>query len=357
MSSILQSLRKDWRKNYRYHGGLSAFARCWNGDRKLRQGRILPTPEPPPILDFTVFSVVPEMSALWAVLTEHVVQLRPLRFLLGDCSGGLRGGTDNCLVVPMLNVHHGEKLDLFFEHACRADVVVVCDDDIYWLDEEPLTWALDRLAEDPEIAVVSLIPKPELSSVLRGRVERAMGSLLIVRRSIWQRERLSWRVVYPPPSEGYDWFYDTGEFAQVELGRRGYRVVFGPAELRRHFVAFDGVSSWTLKIQKYSGRILAAVEGIPVRQEKALQTVFFLRGLEAFFRELGGDNTRRHLVVPPSSLDRARRICEGLLTPESVETIHDRVAESFCRIRSRMLALDEIPGWHRKLRWMLGLDR
>ncbi len=340
MSDSLRLLRKGWRNNYRAHGGLRAFARCWSGDRKLHQGRALPEPDPLPKIDCTVFSVIPQLSALWAVLFERVVGIRPMRVLLGDCSGGLRGGTGTCLVTPMLNRHHGEKLDAVFDHLCRADVVLATDDDIFWLDEEPLRWALDRLAAEPEIAVVGVVPKRQRSEVLVGQVEHAMGSVLVVRRDLWMREGLSFRVAYPPPEAGLNWLYDTGELAQVELGRRGYRVEFGPEELRRYLPKFDGVSTWTLKMRKYRGEIGAAVGDSHGRQFKALQTVYVLRGLARLYAELppGRRNTD---VLSPAILDRAESICRRRLAPEVAESVREWVAEDMGRVRKKLLDLGE----------------
>ncbi len=353
MTRLFHLLRDDWRKNYRYHGGMAALTRCWHGHRALRRGRVTPEPTVATRMDCTVFSVVPEMTALWAVMFERAVRPGSLRVLIGDCSGGLGGGTETCRVVPMLNVHHGEKLDLFFAHLCRAELVLVTDDDIFWLDDAPLRWAVGRLAAEPDVAVVSVAPKPQLSSVLRGKVDRAMGSVLIIRRSIWEREELSFRVVHPPPSEGVGWHYDTGEFAQVTLTQRGRRIDFAPPELRNHLVAFEGVSSWTLKIQKYSGDLRAAIESVPIRQEKALQTVFVLRGMAELIDELKGEQLPRDLVQAVM-LDRAQSVCEELLDAARVRQIQGRVSEMLARIRRRLFDLEEIAPIGEDLRRMLG---
>lgn len=338
MRTFLRLLRDDWRKNYRYHGGWRALARCWRGDARLRRGHAGAEPAAAPRLDVTVFSVVPEMSALWAAAFERVAAVRPRRVLLGDCSGGLGHGTGDTTIVPLLNRHHGEKLDLFFDRLCRAEVVLVTDDDIFWLDDEPLAWALERLAAEPDVAVVALRPKEVLSSVLRGKVERAMGSVLFIRREIWTREELAFRTVHPPHTDDMKWHYDTGEHAQVELERRGYRVLFGPEELRRHLVDFEGVSSWTLKMQKYDGDLRPAVAGVPVRQEKALQTVFVLRGLAEILAGLGlGERSR---IVPAAILDRAQGVCEELLGPARAAELRREIEASIGRLRERLAAFD-----------------
>ncbi len=352
--SLPRMLRDDWRKNYRYHGGLRALYRCWAGDSRLRRGRALAQPRVTPRLDCVVFSVVPELSALWAVMFERVIGLRPMRVLLGDCSGTLRApasGSDVCSVAPLLNRHHGEKLDLFFEHLCRADVVLATDDDIFWLSDEPLLWALDRLAADPETAVVALAPKRGQSEVLEGKVERPMGSILVIRRALWMREGLRFRVAYPAPEEGLAWHYDTGEFAQVELARRGYKVEFGSEELRRQFVTLTGISSWTLKLQKYDGEIGVAVRGHRGRQRKALQTILVLRELARILAHLPG--RRRTRLISPAILDRAEKICEDLLEPEVAEATRKWVEIAMALVQQRLLGLGDLEQLAKSLDGML----
>ncbi len=353
-STLLRLLRDDWRKSYRYHGGVRAVYRCYSGDRRLRRGKALAKPEVTPALDCTVFSVVPELSALWAAMFERVIRLRPLRVLLGDCSGGLGApppGSDTCLVTPLLNRHHGEKLDLFFEHLCRADVVMATDDDIFWLSEEPLRWALERFAADPEIAVVALAPKHGTTEVLEGKVERPMGSILVIRRGLWMREGLLFRIAHPPPEEGLTWIYDTGEFAQVELGRRGYRVELAPEDFRRHFVHLTGISSWALKLQRFQGEIGAAVGKHRGRQRKALQTVLVLRSLARIYAHLPGRRSTR--LISPAFLDRAEKICEDLLAPEVAEATRKWVEFAMGLIRYRLFGFDDLEQLARTVDHML----
>lgn len=342
-SSLVRMLRDDWRKNYRYHGGLKALWRSCRGDWQLRRGTALPEPSDKPRLDCVVFSVVPELSALWALMFQRVVGRRPMRLLLGDCSGGLvatAGGPDACSVVPMLNHHHGEKLDLAFKHLCRADVILATDDDIFWLDDEPLNWALDRLAADPEIAVVALAPKRGIPEVLVGKVEKAMGSILVIRRDLWLREGLSFKVAYPKPHERLTWLYDTGEFAQVELGRRGYRVEFGPEELRWQLVELSGISSWTLKMQKHEGRIRPAVSGFRGRQRKALQTILVLRALERIYSRASEGRRQTHLLSPVI-LNRAESICLELLAPEIADSTRKWVNKAMSLIEKKLFDLGD----------------
>ena len=278
----LKFIIKEWRKNYRYQKGIVSLARCLMGTARLltnnsgRRERDLN-----PKVDCITFSVLPKLTALWAIFIEHAIPSQPRRVIVGDCSGEFCALDGNQLltVFPLLNYPHGTKLDLFIEKVCTAEYVVVCDDDVFWLDTLPWQWAISQFESDPKISVVSLMPRDHVSSVLKDKVTTPMGSYcLILRREIWLREDLSFKIVYPPPEEGYDWFYDTADYANLELLKRGYRVVIAPPEIRKHLVTFEGISQWGLKIQESSGNIRERLDGITIRIEKAFRTILVLKG-------------------------------------------------------------------------------
>ena len=323
----LRTARENWAKNHRHHGGLQALLRCWRGQRALETEPASPPMEPSPGVEMLTFSVVPWLTALWSrCLHRALSDLRP-RLVVGDCSGGLgpsgsdpagRGAT---AVYPCLNHHHGEKLDLFFSKVCSSELVLVCDDDIFWLRGEPMEWALDRFAEDPNLAVVSLAPRTLVSSVLEGQVEEPMGSsCLLVRRSLWLREELSFRMA--PGPRGKDWFYDTCDLANVELLRRGYGVRTAPAEIRDGLVPLEAISAWILKAQKHSPERLARIADLPVRRTKALRALTTAHRLARFATDSSETLDRR--------LPRISRRLEGALDAmiRRVErSVGDRIQE------------------------------
>ena len=331
-------IRGNWRQLYRHHGGAAAVARCWRGDWKLRHSRFGggDHPEPAPV-DCVTFSVIPSLTALWARLIERAIPA-PKRILIGDCSGGLQRALkpkprEGLTILPLLNRHHGEKLDLFLERVCSAELVVVSDDDVFWLDQEPWNWALEQLESDPKVAVVSLLPRDYVSSVLQGKVDQAMGShCLVLRRSIWLEQRLSFQKLQPPAAEGYDWFYDTADLAQVELLARGYRVVIAPPQVDAHLAAFEAASAWMLKLRKHDRRGLeAAIAGIPLRREKALRAVLVgraLAGLSTGAAERG--------LPDPSDLDRVEGQLHETMERESIERVEAEVAAVVGRVRRRL---------------------
>ena len=87
---------------------------------------------------------------------------------------------------------HGEKLDLFLQKVCSSKFILICDDDIFWLDQSPIAWALDKLKEDPKTVVVSLMPRGHSSELMQEKVGRPMGSYcLVINRELWLKENLS----------------------------------------------------------------------------------------------------------------------------------------------------------------------
>ncbi|MBI3922083.1 MAG: hypothetical protein HY318_11750 [Armatimonadetes bacterium] len=337
----LRMIANNWRCNYRYHGGVSALARCLIGTWRMRSN--VPSQSGPaiPKVDCITFSVVPQMTALWATFIDQAIDSRPLRTMIGDCSGALHRhlhpGTA-AKVIPLLNYHHGEKLDLFLYKLCQAEYVVVTDDDIFWISPAPWQWAIAQMESDSDIAVVSLLPKKQHSSVLKGKVPQPMGSCFVVRRQMWLAETLSFKIAVSAPSEGYDWFYDTGEFAQVELLRRGYKIPIAPQAVQEQLLDFEGISSWTLKIQKYSGAIRDNVlPDITVRGRKALTTICLARGLADMIATYYSEAHSPHLV-DPTILQRAECVCKDLLPESEVWEIQNSAEMQLARLRASIVS-------------------
>lgn len=344
--------RENWAKNHRHQGGLGALLRCWRGQRALAAGSF-PRPDAPPgELEVLTFSVVPWLTALWARAFEPALAAHDSRLLVADSSGGFRGPWRDFLgrvplrVLPCLNHHHGEKLDLFFTEVCRGELVLICDDDIFFPPVEagsgpaPLEWAVERFAEDPGLAVVSLAPRTLVSSVLQGRLEEPMGSsCILVRRSLWLREGLSFRMAPAPEGQGSDWFYDTGDLANVELLRRGHRVLVAPPRIRAGLVPLEAISAWVLKAQKHPPRRLAQIADLPVRRTKALRALTTARGLAglAARRVPGGGPT---LAEALPRLDEAASAVAARVEAPERERLEAEVEVDLARIED---ILEEDP--------------
>ncbi len=335
----LRAARENWGKNHKYQGGLGSLFRCWRGQRALE--RRVPAGPSDSIggIEVLTFSVVPWLTALWGRSLQAALSAKGHRLLVGDCSGGFRGGwlpfvdRGPIRVLPCLNHHHGEKLDLFVSKVCSSELVMVCDDDIFWLRDEPLTWALERFAQDPTLAVVSLAPRTLISSALEGRVEEPMGSsCLLIRRSIWQREGCSFRMA--PDPRGEDWFFDTCDRANVELLDRGFQIEIAPPEIRRGLVPLEAVSAWILKAQKHPPRRLAQIADLPIRRTKAFRALVTAHRLAHLAGRSVGDESRIGVL---GRLEAAADTVAGCLEPAEQARIRGEVEDTLVPIEERLL--------------------
>ncbi len=346
----LSSLAENWGKNHRWQGGLPAAARCLAGQRSLASGRARAgLPAAAAELEVLTFSVVPWMTALWAKLLGRAFGSGGHRLLIGDASGGfgLRQrrllGPGGAAVLPCLNFHHGEKLDLFLTEVCRSELVLICDDDVFWLDDSAWTWARDEMRRDAGVAVVSLLPRTRVSSVLAGEVAEPMGSsCLLVRRELWLREKLSFRVAPPPDPATMDWFYDTADLANVLLLRRGFKVVIAPPAVRRGLAPLEAISAWVLKVQKHGAAGLAAAAAdLPLRQEKALRALLTARGLARLLGKLEGEAVR---LLPEPLLAASLAALAGVMAAAEHAAIEAEVEGTLGRLATALALVDEGPG-------------
>jgi len=335
------ALFQEWRRNYRHQGGFSALFRCLRGMRRLRHLDSGGTSSQEACsLEALTFSVVPKMTFLWSRLMQAIMP-ESGRVIIGDCSGGFPAeSSHNHLVVhPLLNLPHGVKLDLFIRSICSAPYVVVSDDDVFWLSEQPIRWALAQFEASEHVAVVSLMPRERLSSVLKAKLTEGMGSYcLVIKRDVWLREALSFQIVYPAKEKGFDWFYDTADFANVELINRGYKVVVAPPEVRKDLCCLEGISTWTLKIQQRAGRLHSSIQGVAIRRAKGLRATLILRKLGQLVA-MYCPSVRNSEIVAPSWLNRAEACCRAGLSAKDCMTIEAQVNSVIACLRTRLEAL------------------
>jgi len=324
--------KKEWLRNYRYQGGVVAAGRCFVGTVNLwrRHSSLLKLKaHERQLVECITFSVIPRLTLLWAAFIRKAVVPEQFRVIVGDCSGGFRPYQVDKSIhsLPLLNYRHGKKLDMFLKDVSTAKYVIVSDDDVFCLSSFPWHWVSEQFEADPLVAVVSLMPRDRVSSVLRNKLEHPMGSYcLAIRREIWLQEALSFEIVYPLDDADYDWFYDTADYANVQLLKRGYKVIIAPIEIREYFITFEGVSTWLLKIQENSGDITENVRDNPLRQEKALRAILIADGISTLLQQIYDDPQLD--LTPKPLLIRARAICVGLLPQSRVREISEEVSRS-----------------------------
>jgi hypothetical protein len=336
---FISGLVSSWHSVYEPNGGLPAVRRCMNGTIAVLSGRIA---KPAERIDTEVvtFSVVPKLTAAWSLFMNGALGGSSHRVLVGDCSGGLEANAFiRSEVYPIYNFLHGRKLDYFIKRVAISDYVIISDDDIMWLSAAPYNYARKVFEENPDCAVVSLKPRQELSSLLKDHVDEAMGSFcLVIRRDVWLKEGLSFKMQKAPKDKQYEWFYDTADFANIELVKRGYSVHIAPEEIRQELVAIEGASTWLLKVQKHKGEIEPLIKGIPVRQQKAYDVLLFTEALGALLARHFADDTFRHFARK-RYLDRAKNVCQNLLDSAEKERIRYDVNQKILKLEKRLVEI------------------
>lgn len=340
--STTHLVKANWRKNYRYHGGVSALSRCLFGTLRLRA---TPRSWSKPSfhqVDCLTFSIVPGMTAIWVAFIQRAISSSTKRVIVGDCSGGFhhakRPGV-GATVLPFLNYNHGDKLDIFMQKVCQAEYVIISDDDVFWLDNIPWNWVADRFAASKKLAIASLVPRERFSWNINGEVHQPMGSYcLVLRREIWLRENLSFKQVAlaSPNPKSFNGQYDTADFANLELLRRGYEIVVAPPEIRSHLGVFKGLSSGLVRIQKDPANGFLDEFESP---DTLLYVAYAAQGLGQIAAELW-PGCKPHLVSP-DLLNKAKKALEPQLTEEAIREIQATVNDQLNLMRTSLQAKGE----------------
>jgi hypothetical protein len=201
-------------------------------------------------------SISEDYARLWLFFAQRSLNPRQWDFLIIDSAGDMDPRKfQGCRVVRFLNLYHGRKIDLLLRRLLRAEIVFLCDDDKYILqDVTPLVAHLD----DPQTPVVSLSPRSWWKFRINGVEFLPMGSYaLILKRSEWLR--LALRLQSPAnltspykvfmPAAKPQTRYDTADYANEQLLLGGYSVVTLPDSPA--VLGFDGLSAPRILLMKY----------------------------------------------------------------------------------------------------------
>lgn len=303
-----QALRSEWRAVYR-HQGLPALTRCLRGTAQL--SRSLPVGDVAAnSLDCLSCTVIPEIGSLWSFFLTQAQAGQPHNLTLADSSGNFdRAAVPGAQAVDLFNFNHGTKLDLLVRNACQAEFVLICDDDIFWLDSSPLAWALEQFSQDEKLAVVSFHPRPHKIPQLRDQVDEPMGSYcILVRRRIWLEQGLSFKFYKSPDWKSIGNYFDTADFANLLLVQRHFHVLIAPPEMRERLVPFYGTSMWGLKILACRGEVTQVVNpNRPDEYKKAYRTALALLGFQQLLAELGSS---QKALIQPEYLERTIEVAQ-----------------------------------------------
>ena len=201
-------------------------------------------------------SISEDYARLWLFFAQQALDPRRWDFLTIDSAGDMDSRKfQGCTVVRFLNLYQGRKTDLLLRRLFRAEIVFLCDDDNYILqDVMPFAARLDG----PQTPVVSLSPRSWWKFRINGEEFLPMGSYaLVLRRSKWLRQGL--RLQSPANlTSPYKVFmsgakpqtgYDTADYANEQLLLGGYTVVTLPET--RAILGFDGLRAPRILLLKY----------------------------------------------------------------------------------------------------------
>jgi hypothetical protein len=165
-----------------------------------------------------------------------------------------------------------------------------------------------------------------------------MGSYcLLIRREIWLKEKLSFRTVHQPSinPKSYRAEYDTADFANVELIRRGYRVLIAPLDLRSHLYICHGISGTLLEAQSYSGRNFPD----SIRFSRPLDTTYtnlsFVKEISALAENIYQDVAKNSFEWK-SLIQQTLQILIERLPPDAVRHLDDQVDRDIQKLSSAL---------------------
>lgn len=332
-----RSLPHEWKRIYRFHG-LFAMVRCLIGTKRLMNLEFTERNDNG-ILDCLTFTIIPEISILWKTFLMNALGEQNKSVLIGDSSGKFpKNSTDIIQVLPIFNLNHGTKLDLFMQKVCHAEYVLVCDDDIFWMDDEPLKYALKRFSDNNNLAVLSLQPRPERHSQLAEYVGQPMGSYcLIIKRAIWLKEKLSFRYFKPDGQQKPIYYFDTADYANLWLVQNGYEVEIAPEEIREHLVTFYGTSMWGIKILACQGDVLKIINPTrPDEHKKILRTALALKGFHDLLSTLSPNSK---CLINREYLDRAEIFAKKELDKHTIQEVEGDIYLKLNRMKTLLQRL------------------
>ena len=277
-------------------------------------------------IDFLTFSVIPSLTTLWAWYIKNIDLFDIHAIKVGDCSGGLKISNviNKFERIPYLNYVHGEKIDSFIYYACSSRYVVICDDDIIWTSQEPLFYALKKFKDNSNLAVVSLVPSKKKSYWLSSITKTAMGSYcIVIDREKWIDEKLSFQVHKPSGWRNIGHYFDTADYANFELLKRGYEIDIASKSIQEMLVKFTGLSMWGLRIQKSLGNVNKIVRDRPDEYKKVYRvTRTFIE-----LNKLGSDLKiiKPKLMFNESYLTKSEGISKNKISNESIDQINSEI--------------------------------
>ena len=197
----------------------------------------------------TIFtcSIYPDLTRVWHHFVKSYASSKNTQVLIYDCGSRLRAEHfSGAHIMRHCNVEHGKKIDHCIQHSVATPLLYLADDDTFLTSETAEPLAAETLLSDPRRFAFSFRPRGWWKLNLGGHKYPLMGSdALVFKPEIVRREGLSFssRRTTDTAIRNGSGYYDTGDYAQEQLLRRGYEITFLEKDPAKPMVpAYTGVS-------------------------------------------------------------------------------------------------------------------
>ena len=198
----------------------------------------------------TVFtcSIYPDLTRVWYHFVRRYTDASDVETVIYDCGSRLeQGHFPDARIVTHPNTDHGTKIDHFVRTSAATPFVFLLDDDVFFLSDRTEPDATASLAVDPRAAVFSYKPRLWWEFDIDGCRHPVMGSYaLVFKPQVFRDEELSFctRKTSDTKIRNGEGYYDTADYANEQLIRRGYAIrVADDSDRRSKLRSYSAVSS------------------------------------------------------------------------------------------------------------------
>ncbi len=198
----------------------------------------------------TIFtcSIYPDLTRVWFHFVQRYTDAAQVQAVIYDCGSRLDPRHfPGAKVKKHRNLEHGKKIDHYVQQHQGTPLIWLSDDDVFMLSGEAEPRAAEDLLGDERRAALSYKPRGWWEFEIDGLNYPVMGSYcLIFKPEIFTRENLSFCTrpnTNPKIRQGMT-YYDTADYANEQLLRRGYEVINVTDENRQTLArSYSAVSS------------------------------------------------------------------------------------------------------------------
>ncbi|MDH7514999.1 MAG: hypothetical protein QHI48_03865 [Bacteroidota bacterium] len=309
----------DYRKVYRYGDGIRGMGRDLLALLRLSMKDAIRTDhESEHGMTKLTFSVLPGLTERWIHFHRGID--KDVNIVIGNCSGEKDPfADDRIMVYNILNIHHGEKIDLFLKKIIASPIVILSDDDVYIRSKQVYAVVEDLFSKNGNLAAVSLLPRKEKAEFIKRDVDILMGShCLALRRDIVLESGVSFAMRSANENKKADWFYDTGDYLQLRLQRAGFEIDCKTFLHSEDIVALDGMSTWLLEMRATRGDIGPRIR---VHAEKRAGKAYRTALAAKYLNGVRGEGVMRDEIIPEPFIERAIEVSREFLDEEHAEKI------------------------------------